>query len=144
MFGIDDVVGAGVKIVGSIIERVWPDPVEQEKAKMALLQMQQTGELAELNSATQLAIAQINVNNTEAANTNWFVSGWRPFTGWVCSGGLAYTIVVYPLLTAAFKHYMPTFVMPEIDITALMMILGGMLGINGISRTVEKVKGVSS
>jgi hypothetical protein len=144
MFGIDDIVGAGIKVVGNIIDKVWPDPEKAAAAKLELLKMQQAGELAELNSSTQLALAQIGVNNTEATNPSMFVAGWRPFTGWVCSGGLAYTIVVYPIITAVTAHWIPGFEMPKIDVTDLLLILGGMLGINGISRSVEKVKGVDT
>lgn len=138
MFGVDDLLGAGMKVVSSIIDRVWPDPVEQEKAKMELLRMQQTGELAELQASTQVALAQIGVNNTEAANPSLFVAGWRPAIGWVGAGSMAYMIVCYPIL----KAYIPE--MAPIDITLVMTIIGGMLGINGVSRSVEKAKGVAT
>ena len=34
--------------------------------------------------AQELAKAQLEVNKTEAAHKNLFVSGWRPAVGWTC------------------------------------------------------------
>ena len=39
--------------------------------------------------AHENALAQIEVNKTEAASRNPFVAGWRPFIGWTCGIALA-------------------------------------------------------
>ena len=44
-----DPVSAALDIGGKLIDRLWPDPTEAAKAKLALVQMQQTGELARLS-----------------------------------------------------------------------------------------------
>ena len=38
------------------------------------------------------------VNLAEANNPRLFVSGWRPFIGWICGIGLAYAFIVSPVL----------------------------------------------
>ena len=47
MFGIDALLNIG----STLIDRLIPDKAEQEKAKLQLLEMQQKGELAQLDAA---------------------------------------------------------------------------------------------
>src|SRR5579872_3587233 len=99
MVGIDDVVAAVSGVAGKLIDRLWPDPAQAAQAKLELLKMQQSGELAQLAADTDLAKGQIATNTAEAANANLFVAGWRPFIGWVCGSGLAFQFIAQPLLT---------------------------------------------
>ena len=46
-------------------------------------------------------LAQLKVNEQEAAHTSIFVAGWRPAVGWVCAAAFAYAYVVSPLLNYA-------------------------------------------
>ena len=50
-----DPVSAALDIGGKIIDRVWPDPAQKDAAKLALLQLYQTGALAQLTADTDLA-----------------------------------------------------------------------------------------
>ena len=60
--------------VGSqIIERIWPNPEEANKAKLRLFEMQQAGELQEMTG--RLAVIQ-----AEASSANWLAASWRPIT----------------------------------------------------------------
>ena len=77
----------------------------------------------------QIAQGQLEVNKVEAANANLFVSGWRPFVGWVCGLGLAYSVIG------------PAFSLPVANLETLLTVLFGMLGLGGL-RTFEKVKGL--
>ena len=82
------------------------------------------------------------MNAVEAANTNVFVSGWRPFIGWICGIALAYQYVAAPIvmwiaLTFGIKLAAP----PRIDDT-LWQLVFAMLGMGGL-RTFEKIKGVA-
>lgn len=43
---------------GKLIDKIWPDPAEREKAKAQLLQMQQRGELKELETRMSAIIAE--------------------------------------------------------------------------------------
>ena len=128
MFGIDDAIAAGLKIVDKFI----PDPsakIEAEKALRADLTAWDKGQMA--------------VNAVEAASQNVFVSGWRPAIGWVCAAALAYQYVVTPLAMWASQvtgHPLP---LPAIRIDEqLWELTTAMLGMGGL-RTFEKIKGVS-
>lgn len=72
MAGIEPI-SAALDIGGKLIDRLWPDPAERDRARLELLRMQQAGELA-----------QISVNTEEARSASLFVSGWRPAVGWCC------------------------------------------------------------
>ncbi len=125
----------------SVIERVWPDPAKQAEEKRKLIEISQRGDLAELNAQVQLLTGQLEINKVEAASDSVFVSGWRPFIGWVCGFGLFYAAILEPLMRfiATMLDYTGTF--PVIDTSITMQVLLGMLGL-GAMRTREKEKGV--
>jgi hypothetical protein len=91
--------------------------------------------------AQELAKAQIAVNQKEAAHKSLFVAGWRPAVGWVCVLGMASNFMVIPLANFALALAKSTIVVPILDLTQMMPVLMGMLGL-GAMRTVEKAKGV--
>lgn len=128
-------------VAGKIIGRIFPDPAQQAAAQLELLKLQQSGELAQLASSTNLALAQIEVNKVEAASPDFFTRGWRPATGWICVVGLAYTFLAQPLLTWYSASNMMA-VPPALDMGTLLTLLGGLLGL-GTLRTTEKIKGVA-
>lgn len=137
-----DPVTAVLDIGGKLIDRLWPDPAQRDAAKLKMLEMQQSGELATMAAATDVAKAQLAVNAAEAANANVFVSGWRPFIGWCCGAAFIYKFVVQPLALfalAATGHHVE---LPALDISDLTPVLFGMLGL-GAMRSYEKVKGVA-
>lgn len=142
MFGIDDAVAAVASVGGKLIDRLIPDPAAAAQAKLDLLKMQQTGELAKLTSDTDLMKAQAAVDQVEAGSSNMFISGWRPMVGWFCAAGVGLQFVIGPVVTwgADIAGYDAT--LPTMDTGSLMALLTGMLGI-GVMRTYEKTTGVS-
>lgn len=90
MFGIPEAVTAVSNLASTIIDKKFPNATEIEKIKLAQL-------AAEMQNEFNLALAQIDVNKTEAANPNIFVSGWRPAVGWVGVIGLLYSFLLQPL-----------------------------------------------
>lgn len=134
--------GPLVELAGKVFDRIIPDPEKKAQAQLEVLKLAQSGELAQLQADLELAKSQIEVNNTEAASTSLFVSGWRPFVGWMCASGLGFQVLVGPLLewgSALVGH--PT-ALPELDTSTLWTMLAGMLGIGGM-RTFEKISGVA-
>jgi len=123
-----------------LIDRFFPDPVAKAAATLELARMEQNGELAKLASTTDLAKAQIGVNAVEAANSNWFISGWRPAVGWTCAGGLFYQVIARPILGWVMQNLFGWTLPPQLEMDTLMTVLFGMLGLCAY-RTVEKVKG---
>ena len=123
-------------IVGGIIDRVIPDKAAAEKAKSEFAAVQQSQEF-------QLALQQIIVNVEEAKHPSIFVSGWRPFVGWVCGVALAYVAMLEPVARfVAIVAFGYVGVFPVIDTNLTMQVLLGILGLGGL-RTWEKQKAVA-
>ena len=125
--------GPLVDLVGKISDKVWPDPAKKIEAQTALLQMQQSGELAMLEKLGQSDSDQVEVNKIEAASDSSFKSGWRPALGWVCVAGFSYQLLARPFLLGAGYDF------PALDMETLSALTFGMLGL-GAMRTVEKLK----
>ena len=97
----------------------------------------------ELNTELHKAnMAQLEVNKVEAAHKNMFVAGWRPFVGWCCASALAYHFILQPILVFVLSLSGYQVALPEFDMSSLMTVLLGMLGLGGM-RTIEKVQNVS-
>lgn len=118
--------GTLVGPITDIINKVVPD--KDQAAKLA----HEVSTMAE-NHAQQIALAQIEVNKTEAA-AGWFRGGWRPAVGWICAAGFGVNFLVSPLAAGA------GIVIPQADVGTMMPVLTGLLGL-GTLRTFEKVKG---
>ena len=131
-----DPISAALDLGTTLINKIFPDPLQASEAKLKLLELQQNGELA-------IMTAQTDINKTEAANSSVFVSGWRPAIGWVCALALAYQYLVRPLGgTIASLLGMTIPPLPGLD-DNLWQLMMGMLGMGGL-RTFEKVQGVAS
>jgi hypothetical protein len=129
MFG-EEIVGKVVEIAGRFI----PDTAQRDK-------FQAEFSAALLSADTQLALSQSEVNKIEAANEHIFISGWRPFIGWICGCALGYHFILQPLLAFIFASFNHPIALPVFNMDALNTILMGMLGLGGM-RSFEKVKGV--
>lgn len=79
---------------------------------------------------------QSEINKVEAQHRSIFVSGWRPFTGWICAVALLYNFVLRDLGIWAFGIEQ---VPPALQMEHLMTVLFGMLGLGGM-RSLEKIK----
>jgi hypothetical protein len=131
-----DPVTALLDIGGKVIDRIWPDPTAAAVAKLELFKLQQSGELSQI-------AAQLKVNEVEAASPNPFVSGWRPFIGWICGVAFAVQFVAGPLLEWASALAGHPIKFPAMDLGTMMPLLLGMLGLGGL-RTAEKINGVAA
>ena len=127
MIGLDALLGIG----GKLIDKLIPDPAAQDAARLELLKLQQSGELAAMT-------AQTEINKAEASNPSVFVSGWRPAIGWVCALAMGYQYLARPFMTAFY----PALTFPGLD-DNLWQLMMGMLGLGGL-RTFEKTQGVAS
>lgn len=125
-------IGSVIESVGKVAEHF----VTTDKEKMAL-------ELESRRIDQQNDMAQIQVNTQEAQSTSLFVSGWRPFVGWVCGFALFYVAMLYPFMQFVANMVGYTGKFPDIDTTITMQVLFGMLGLGGM-RTYEKAKGVAA
>ena len=121
--------GAIADLANTAINKIWPDKSEQEKQQIA--------------AAVMVVQGQIDVNKAEAANPSVFVSGWRPFIGWVCGSACAWNWIGLPIAKAGLTLAGVALTLEPASLTEMMPILIGMLGLGGF-RTVEKISGVAS
>jgi hypothetical protein len=76
MFGIDDIIGAGLKIIDKVI----PDPAAKAEAQLKLQQLANDGHLAELQADMN---EQNNVSDrwkADLASDSWLSKNIRPMT----------------------------------------------------------------
>lgn len=136
-------IGAIFDFGSKVIDKIWPDKTEAEKAKLKLFELQMNGELQQLAADLELAKGQLAVNAVEAQSSSVFVAGWRPAVGWCCVLGLFYTFLLRPILVWASGFAVdPIAPPPPLDMADLLTLLLGMLGLGGL-RTAEKIKGVA-
>lgn len=118
---IMSLIGPATKLLDKFI----PDADTKQKIAHELATMSE-------KHAQSIALAQVELNTAEAKG-NWFQSGWRPATGWVCVAGFTVNFLISPL-AAAFD-----IVIPQADTTVMLPVLLGMLGL-GTMRTAERLK----
>jgi hypothetical protein len=135
---LDSVLNFGSKLLDKFI----PDPVAKAAAQLELVKAAQTGELAKLAAETSLIQGQIETNKIEAASSNIFIAGWRPYIGWICGSGLAVQFLISPVATFICDLFGKHIIMPSLDMGTLMALLISLLGLGGM-RTAEKFKGVA-
>jgi hypothetical protein len=123
-----DPISAGLDLAKTVVQTIWPDKSEQEKAQLA--------------GALAMVQGQMEINKAEAASPSLLVAGWRPFIGWVCGVACAWNWIglsVAKFLFAATGH---TLNLSPADLSEMWPLLLGMLGL-GAYRTVEKIKGAA-
>jgi hypothetical protein len=129
-----------IPAVSSLLDKIIPDQAARERAKLELMRAERTQDLEEFKTALSADLSQNDINKIEAASTDRFVAGWRPFIGWVCGFAFAYHFILQPLLAFMLANAGRHVILPEFDMEALSTVLMGMLGLGGL-RTLEKIKG---
>lgn len=140
-----DITGIGsiADAASHLADKFFPDKTQAQKDAAAL-------EMQKVMNDYGLATAQTDINKIEAASTNWFVAGWRPAIGWVCSLGLLYQFVLMPILNGvitavvlALGHAAVPAVFVQLDGNTLLACISGLTGLATL-RTVEKHQGVEA
>jgi hypothetical protein len=131
-----------VPVVEKVFDRIFPDKQQAAEAKLKLIELQQSGELAQLASHTEIAKGQLAINAEEAKSADPFTRRARPFIMWVCGVAFAYHFIAQPFLAFIFAVAGYKIDLPYFDMDSLNTVLMGLLGLGGM-RSVEKVKGVA-
>jgi uncharacterized membrane protein (DUF106 family) len=76
MFGIDDIINVGMKILDKVI----PDPTAKAEAQAKLLELQQQGRLAELQADSVEAQELTKRQQSDMASDSWLSKNIRPMT----------------------------------------------------------------
>jgi uncharacterized membrane protein (DUF106 family) len=84
MFGIDDIIGVGMKILDKVI----PDPAAKAEAQAKLMELQQQGRLAELTADTAEAQELTKRQEADMSSDSWLSKNIRP-------GTLVFILFVY-------------------------------------------------
>ena len=121
--------------ISSLLDKVIPDADERNRLahEIATLAERQSHEIAK---------AQIEVNEREADHQSLFVSGWRPAVGWICCIGLGCNYLFIPVANFVLVISDSSVTVPALDLSEMMPVLLGMLGLGGL-RSWEKTKGVA-
>lgn len=122
-------IGSVANLANTVISKIWPDKSEQERQEIA--------------AAVMVVQGQLDINKAEAANPSVFVSGWRPAIGWVCGGACAWNWIGLPIAKAVLLLAGHDLALAPADLTEMLPILMGMLGLGGL-RTIEKLNGAAA
>jgi hypothetical protein len=131
-----------IPIIGNLLDKIFPNAKDAAEAKLKVMEMAQSGELAALDADLKMAQGQMEINKAEAASGNLYASSWRPTIGYICAIGLFYNFLGYPLLTWIAAVWSPAMTVPPLLDNNLFELVLGMLGLAGF-RTYEKVKGIN-
>lgn len=71
MFGIDDAIAAGAKMIDTVIERLFPDATEEQRIKSDQIK-------DAYRNAVSLIQRQVDVIVAEAKGESWLQRSWRP------------------------------------------------------------------
>lgn len=115
-----------IPAVSGLLDKFIPDADTKNKLAHDLATMAD-------KHAQELALAQLEVLRADAKG-NWFQASWRPLIGWICGLSLGINYMVAPI-AAGFG-----LVIPQADMSVMMPLLFGMLGIAGMRSYDKKAK----
>ena len=76
MFGIDDIIGVGMKLVDKLI----PDPEQKAKAQLDLAKLAQDGKLADIQADINEQQELTKRQQADMASDSWLAKNIRPMT----------------------------------------------------------------
>ena len=129
-------------VLGKVLDRAWPDPVEKAKMAIAIEEMRQNGDFRALDAELERSRQQVEVNKVEAASPDRFVSGWRPAIGWVCACALGWHYIGRPIASWTLLMTGADQPIPAVELGDLWVVMLGMLGLSGM-RSYDKAKGTA-
>lgn len=96
-------IGAILDIGSKVIDKLWPDPAQADAAKLKLLEMQQTGELAKMANDTELTKAYLgDVASARSRESSVATSEHAPYLNKVIVPILAIGVLVLTFGLFAF------------------------------------------
>jgi len=122
----------------SIIDKIWPDPVEAAKAKLALAQAERAGDLEEVKTSLSVMLAEANSSDpwTSRARPSFLYVVYLMLLMGIPMGFVsAYSLETAQAVAAGFKAWLTA--IPD----SLYVLFGTVMTGYGIQRSIEKVKG---
>ncbi len=121
----DPITGA-LNLGSKILDKIFPDKNEAAKAKLALLELEQNGQLQEMVESSKII-------QSEANSEHWIAATWRPITMLTFVVIIANNYILYPYLSLFWENA-PSLALPPQMWDLLKIGLGGYV----VGRTVEK------
>ena len=113
-----------IEPVSGILNKVIPD--KDQAAKLA----HEIATMGEKHAQEQI-MAQLEILKADAKG-NWFQASWRPLIGWICGISLGINYMIAPIAMGFGVE------IPQADMSVMMPLLLGMLGIGGM-RSFDKL-----
>ena len=123
--------GGTVKAVAGVIDELHTSEEEKQQLKLRFAEVE-----------SKLKEKQLDINKVDAGHRSIFVSGWRPFLGWVSGLSIGYVYLFQPLLDMILQMFGVEVDWVVLDLGQLMPLILGMLGLGGL-RSFEKAKGLT-
>jgi hypothetical protein len=130
MFGIDDIIGAGLKIIDKVI----PDPKQKAEAELAIIKMKQDGEFKEVE-AELLASQEVTKRwQSDMMSDSWLSKNIRPLV-------LLFLLFVYTFFSIA-SGFAFTVTQAYVELLAQMLML--VMSAYFIGRSAEKISDIKT
>ena len=123
--------GDTVKTISNVVDDLHFSGEEKEKLKLQMKEID-----------AKLKEKQLDINKVEAGHRSIFVSGWRPFLGWISGLSIGYVYLFQPILDMILQMFGVEVDWVVLDLGQLMPLILGMLGLGGL-RSFEKAKGLT-
>ena len=123
--------GDTLKTVGTVIDDLHFSGEEKEKLKLQMKEID-----------AKLKEKQLDINKAEASHRSIFVSGWRPFLGWISGLSIGYVYLFQPIFDMILQMFGVEVNWVVLDLGQLMPLILGMLGLGGL-RSFEKANGLT-
>ena len=121
-----------IPLIGTLLDKLFPDPEAAASAKLKLMELQMSGELKELESAA-------GIITSEAQSEHWLVAAWRPITMLVFVVIIANNYILAPYIQMFFSQDVSLTLPPQMwDL--LKIGLGGYIFSRGAEKTVKNWK----
>jgi len=122
------IISAGMAIIDKII----PDPKQKAEAKAKLIELEQQGQLKELEASMQVITA-------EAKSEHWITSAWRPIAALTLVFIIANNYIIYPYLSL-FWTDAPKLELPPDLWDLLKLCLTGYIASRGVEKSIRIYK----
>ena len=113
--------GDTLKTVGGVIDDMHFSGEEKEKLKLQFAEVE-----------AKLKEKQLDINKVEAGHRSVFVSGWRPFLGWISGLSIGYVYLFQPIFDMILQMFGVEVNWVVLDLGQLMPLILGMLGLGGL------------
>ncbi len=119
-------IGSILDFGSTILNKIFPDAGDREKAKLRLAELAANGELAELEGSLKVMLAEMN--------GNWLQRSWRPILMLTIIVIVANNYLLYPYMSL-FWNEAPKLELPAQLWSLMELGLGGYV----VGRSAEKV-----